>query len=142
MDLNDVAHAWHADGFVILPAFIPADELSAAASEVDLLFPSSAGFHDGTDPRAARFIGDEFAGIDTFPFASTAISLLTVNHCILDLAEMLLGDNDIHIYSAEPGRNTPARATTTRTCIATTSTTPSWCRARHQDLASWKCLSS
>jgi hypothetical protein len=68
---------------------------------VDLLFPSSAGFHDGTDPRAARFIGDEFAGVDTFPFASTAISLLTVSHSILDLAELLLGDSDIHIYSAE-----------------------------------------
>ena len=101
MDLKDAARAWQADGFVILPAFIPADELSAAAGELGLLFPTAAGFHDGTDPRAGRFIGDEFAGIDTFPFASTAISLLAVHPRILELAELLLDDGDIHIYSAE-----------------------------------------
>lgn len=91
--------------------------------ELDLLFPSSEGFHDGTDPRCERFIGDEFAGIDTFPFASTQISLLTVNHRILALAEALLAGGDM-------------------TCIATTSTTPSWCRARHRAAGSWRCSSS
>lgn len=101
MDLDEAARAWQTDGFAVLPAFIPADELSAAVNELDLLFPSAAGFHDGTDPRAQRFIGDEFAGIDAFPFVSTAISLLAVNHRVLDLAETLLEDHDIHLYSAE-----------------------------------------
>lgn len=98
---NDAAQAWQTDGFVILPGFLPAAELDAAVSELDLLFPSADGFHDGTDPRRERFIGDEFAGIDTFPFASTEISLLAVHHRILDLAETLLGDGDIHLYGAE-----------------------------------------
>jgi Phytanoyl-CoA dioxygenase (PhyH) len=101
MDLEDVALAWQTDGFVILPGFLPADELTSAVGELDLLFPSAEGFHDGTDPRRERFIGDEFAGIDTFPFASTEISLLAVNHRILELAEALLDDGDIHIYAAE-----------------------------------------
>ncbi|SNR80059.1 Phytanoyl-CoA dioxygenase (PhyH) [Actinomadura mexicana] len=96
-----MAPVWQTEGFVILPAFLPADELSAAVDELDLLFPSAAGFHDGTDPRAGRFIGDEFAGIDTFPFASTAINLLAVHQRILDLAELLLNDGDVHLYSAE-----------------------------------------
>jgi hypothetical protein len=87
MDLKKAARSWHTHGFVILPEFIPADELQSAVGELDLLFPSSEGFHDGTDPRRERFIGDEFAGIDTFPFASTEISLLAVNHRILALAE-------------------------------------------------------
>ena len=101
MDLDDAARAWRSDGFVILPGFIPADELESAVGELDLLFPSAAGFHDGVDPRRERFIGDEFAGIDTFPFASSEVSLLAVNHRILELAQALLDDGDVHLYAAE-----------------------------------------
>jgi hypothetical protein len=101
MDLGDAARAWQSDGFVILPGFLPADDLKRAAGELDVMFPSAEGFHDGTDPRRERFIGDEFDGIDTFPFASTEISLLAVNDRILDLAEALLDDTDIHLYGAE-----------------------------------------
>jgi hypothetical protein len=101
MDLNSAARAWQSDGFVILPGFLPAHEIGPAVRELNLLFPSADGFHDGTDPRRERFIGDEFAGIDTFPFASTEISLTAVNHHILALAEALLGDDDIHLYGAE-----------------------------------------
>ena len=101
MDHKDAAHALRSHGFVILPEFIPAGELRSAVDELGLMFPSPEGFHDGTDPRRERFIGDEFAGIDTFPFASTEISLLAVNHRFLALAEALLDDDDIHIYAAE-----------------------------------------
>jgi hypothetical protein len=101
MDLREAALAWQTDGFVILPGFIPGDELEPVTGELDLLFPSAEGFHDGTDPRRERFIGDEFAGIDTFPFAGTELSLLAVNHRVLSLAEALLDDTDIHLYAAE-----------------------------------------
>jgi Phytanoyl-CoA dioxygenase (PhyH) len=101
MELTDAARAWRADGFVILPGFIPVDQLAPAVDDLSLLFPSADGFHDGVDPRRERFLGDEFAGIDTFPFASTAISLLAVNHRLLHLAETLLGGSDIHLYTAE-----------------------------------------
>src|SRR3954447_17296886 len=100
MELQDAVRSWQTDGFAMLPAFISADELKPATSELELLFPSADGFHDGTDPRHERFIGDEFAGIDTFPFASTEISLLAVNRRILALAEALL-DDDVHLYGAE-----------------------------------------
>jgi hypothetical protein len=100
MDVEDATKAWQSDGFVVLPGFLPAEELTSAVQELDLLFPSAAGFHDGTDPRRARFVGDEFAGIDAFPFASTQISLLAVHHGILALAEALL-DDDVHLYGAE-----------------------------------------
>ncbi|TDC11854.1 hypothetical protein E1284_26520 [Actinomadura bangladeshensis] len=101
MDLESTVRDWRADGFVILPGFIPAEELTAAGSELGLLFPSAEGFHDGTDSRRGRFIGDEFAGIDTFPFASTEISLLAVHPRLLALAQALLGDSDVHLYAAE-----------------------------------------
>src|SRR4051812_6430181 len=61
MDLDDAVVAWRSDGFVILPGFLPAEELTCAVQDLDLLFPSADGFHDGTDPRHKRFIGDEFA---------------------------------------------------------------------------------
>jgi hypothetical protein len=101
MELQGAVRSWQTDGFAMLPAFISADELKPATSELELLFPSADGFHDGTDPRRERFLGDEFAGIDTFPFASTEISLLALHHRILTLAEALLEDNDIHMYGAE-----------------------------------------
>jgi hypothetical protein len=101
MDLTDAARAWRADGFVILPGFLPAEVLRPATAELDLMFPSAEGFHDGTDPRRERFVGDEFAGIDTFPFAGVEVSLLAVHERVLALAEALLEDQDIHLYGAE-----------------------------------------
>jgi hypothetical protein len=101
MSFDDAARAWQDDGFVMLPGFLPADEIAAAVRELDLLFPTAEGFHDGSDPRRERFIGDEFAGIDTFPFAGTEISLLAVNDRILALAEALLGEKDVQLYGAE-----------------------------------------
>ncbi|MFC4065949.1 phytanoyl-CoA dioxygenase family protein [Actinoplanes subglobosus] len=100
MDLKDATRTWLTEGFVILPGFLPAEDLAPAVQELDLMFPTADGFHDGTDPRRERFVGDEFAGIDTFPFASTRISLLAVHQRVLELAEALL-DADVHLYGAE-----------------------------------------
>jgi hypothetical protein len=36
-DLKEAAQSWREDGFVILPGFIPHDELKPAAGELDLL---------------------------------------------------------------------------------------------------------
>lgn len=64
------------------------------------MFPSASGFHDRTDPRRERFLGDQSSGIDYFPFASTEISLLAVHRRILDLAEALLGEG-VRLSGAE-----------------------------------------
>jgi hypothetical protein len=101
VDLNDAGQAWRTHGFVVLPGFIPADELAPAASELGQLFPSPDGFHDGSDARCERFLGDEFAGIDAFPFASVELSLLAVHPRLSRLAEALLEDHDVRLYSAE-----------------------------------------
>jgi hypothetical protein len=98
---GDTAHAWREDGFVILPGFIPEKELKPAVNELGLMFPSAEGFHDGPDPRRDRFAGDEFAGIDSFPFASTEVSLLAVHSRLVDLAETLLAEQDLRVYGAE-----------------------------------------
>jgi hypothetical protein len=101
MTASDPAVAWQADGFVVLPGFLPATDLAPAVAELGVMFPSADGFHDRTDPRHTRYRGDEFAGIDSFPFASAEISLLAVHDRLTGLAETLLAGTDIRIYSAE-----------------------------------------
>jgi len=51
--------------------------------------------------RNARFIGDEFDGIDAFPFASPALNRVPVSDALVTLATTLLGTDDIRLYSAE-----------------------------------------
>lgn len=102
MDMSEAAASWRSDGFVVLPGYVPAEELAAAQGELDMMFPSADDFHNRVDPnRNARFIGDEFAGIDSFPFASAELSLLAVNDRLVQLAVTLLKDDDLRIYSAE-----------------------------------------
>ncbi|WP_169437570.1 phytanoyl-CoA dioxygenase family protein [Longispora albida] len=101
MNFDDAARTWLDQGFVVLPGLIPAEELQPALSELGLMFPSAEGFHDETDPRRERFLADEFDGIDAFPFASTELSLLAVHPRLIALAGALLGDDDVHIHTAE-----------------------------------------
>lgn len=101
MDSHDTAQDWQTHGFVVLPGLIPIRELAPAVSELQLMFPSAEGFHGHSDPRYARYLDDEFAGIDSFPFRSVQVSLLAVHARLVQLAELLLQDDDIRIYSAE-----------------------------------------
>lgn len=101
MDLDTAAQEWQAHGFVILPGFIPAAELRPARKELPAMYPTAEGFHDGTDDRRHRFTEDEWAGIDSFPFLSTELSLLAVSDRVVDLAEALLAQQDLRISSAE-----------------------------------------
>lgn len=101
MDLTRIAQDWRQRGFAILPGYLPGEVLRPALAELELMFPTAAGFHDGTDPRRERFLGDEFAGIDGFPFTSTESSLLAVHDLVVDLATALLEADDLRIYSAE-----------------------------------------
>src|SRR6516164_11389722 len=101
MDLGRAAREWRAHGFVVLPGFVPAAELRPALEELPVMYPTAEGFHDGTDERRDRFTVDEWAGIDSFPFRSTELSLLAVSDRVIDLAENLLADSDLRISSAE-----------------------------------------
>jgi hypothetical protein len=101
VDLDRAAHEWETHGFAILPAFIPVAALTPALDELPVMYPTADGFHDGTDDRRDTFTTDEWAGINGFPFRSTELSLLAVNDRVIDLAETLLADKDLRLYSAE-----------------------------------------
>jgi len=101
VDLGRAAQEWRTHGFVILPGYVPPADLEPALGELSVMYPTAAGFHDGTDERRERFTADEWAGIDRFPFRSAEMSLLAVSDRVIDLAEALLADGDLRIYSAE-----------------------------------------
>lgn len=101
MDLGSAAQHWQTHGFVILPGFVPAAELKPALDELPTMYPTADGFHDRTDERRERFTADEWAGINSFPFASTELNLLAVSERVVGLAEALLADADLRITSAE-----------------------------------------
>ena len=101
MDLGRAAQEWQTHGFVILPGFVPAAELKPALDGLPAMYPTAAGFHDGTDERRDRFTADEWAGISAFPFLNTELSLLAVSDRVVGLAEALLADSDLRISSAE-----------------------------------------
>jgi len=101
VDLDSAAQAWQMHGFVILPGFVPAAELKPALEELPSMYPTAEGFHGGSDERRDRFTADEWAGIDSFPFRSTELSLLAVSDRVTDVAETLLADGDLRISSAE-----------------------------------------
>ena len=87
MDLVDAARDWRKNGFVVLPGYLPGEVLRPAITELDTMFPSPSGFHESGDPRRQRYVDDEFAGIDSFPFASTELCLLAVHDLLIRLAE-------------------------------------------------------
>lgn len=102
MDLDAARQSWIKDGFTILPGYLPTDDLDPAVGELELMFPSADDFHDAVDTeRNARFIGDEFNGIDSFPFASLALNRIPVCDALVSLATALLESPDIRLYSAE-----------------------------------------
>ncbi|MFI5836421.1 phytanoyl-CoA dioxygenase family protein [Micromonospora sp. NPDC051300] len=96
-----VRDAWESDGFVVLPGYLPATDLAPALDELGSMFPSPEGFHDGTDPRRDRYLGDEFAGIQGFPFESVELSLLATGDRLVGLARALLRTDDLRVSSAE-----------------------------------------
>jgi hypothetical protein len=101
VDVDVAVRAWRQDGFVILPAYTPATDLVAAVAGLPMLYPTAEEYHHRVDPDRNRRFDDEFGGIDDFPFASTAVSLLAVHPLLIDLAECLLGTADLRVYSIE-----------------------------------------
>jgi hypothetical protein len=67
---------WNTDGFVALPAYLSANQLSSAIAELHLMFPSADEFHRQPGAEDHARFNDEFGGIDDFPFQSTELSLV------------------------------------------------------------------
>ncbi len=101
MATHDAEQAWDDDGFVVLKSLLSAAELAPALAELPLLYPTAEEFHGNVDAgRRARF-ADEFGGIDSFPFVSVELSLLSVHSELVALAASLLRTDQLRVYSIE-----------------------------------------
>jgi len=97
----DPASAFGEDGFAILPGYLTPDDMGPALRELAAVFPTADQFHDNVEPERNERFRDEFGGIVDFPFGSPELSLLAVHPRLVDLAEQLLGDEDLRVYSIE-----------------------------------------
>jgi len=95
-DIDAAVRAWSEAGYAILPTYIPVEDLAPGVAEISMLYPT-ADYHDQVNPDRNQRFGDEFGGIDDFPFASTALSLLAVHPRLIDLAERLLCTDDLRV---------------------------------------------
>ncbi|MGH9210625.1 MAG: phytanoyl-CoA dioxygenase family protein [Acidimicrobiales bacterium] len=101
MPTSEIRSAFDREGFVILPALLEPDEIRDAVADLPSEFPTADEFHSDVEPqRNARF-RDEFGGITSFPAGSTPLNLLSVHPRLIDLAAVLLGDDDLRSYSIE-----------------------------------------
>lgn len=87
-------------GFVVIPGFIPADELAEAQDALWQVFPRPEAYF--ADPEAHRGLGkSQFAGIRHFPYNIPIFDRLCVLPGLVDAAERFLGGPDIDLYKIE-----------------------------------------
>ena len=92
--------AWDEDGWCVLPRAIPAEEIARTENALGHLFPSGADY-DASAPDAQStpwWTWD--APWPEFPFHSRSLNALVVHDVLIDLAEQLLGTDDLRIYLA------------------------------------------
>ncbi len=91
-------HQWHTDGWCLLEDVFTAEEIAAATEAVAAVFPTV---------EAVRAAKDSPDGADTvrwdvkkpvFPFESMALNRLFLHDALIDLAQELLGTEDVRLY--------------------------------------------
>jgi hypothetical protein len=90
---------WHTDGWCVLEGLIPPDDLAAAQRDLADLFPSAERVAAGrSDGRGGAFDISWDSSKPLFPFEGTGFNRLVVHDALLDLAEDLLGTEQVRLY--------------------------------------------
>ena len=87
-------------GFTIVEGFLAPDELRAAQEALWLHFPKPAEYF-GDPAGHPRFEGDQFGGVEEFPYRSWDVNRLAFHPDLVDAAERFLGTVDLHLYKVE-----------------------------------------
>lgn len=102
MDAAEAAAHWVEHGYAFLPGYLTAGEIAAARAELHDTFPTASEFHDDVDPaRNDRFRGDQFGGIDSFPFGGMELCLLAGHPKLVAFAGAILETDDVRLYGCE-----------------------------------------
>ena len=92
--------SWEEDGWCVLPRAIPADRLGPAQAALARLFPTAEDMSAG----GAGDEGERWRSWDAawpeFPFRSRSLNNIVVSDVMIDLAEDLLGTDDVRMYLA------------------------------------------
>src|SRR5476649_2579350 len=92
---------WDTAGWCVIEEVIPPDVLTAAQRSLPGVFPTAEEFADGTDPdRSAEFLTERGAPRPQFPFEQAALNQVALHDAVLDLAQTMLGIDDIRLYQA------------------------------------------
>jgi hypothetical protein len=87
-------------GFCLIEGFLAPDELRAARQALWLHFPRPEEFF--ADPlRYPEYHGDQFGGVQEFPYKSWDLNHLAFHPDLVDAAERYLGTTELHLYKVE-----------------------------------------
>jgi hypothetical protein len=99
MSLGSYRAAWEEDGWCLIPAAVPVEDLDRAQRAIRHLFPTAEEMDSGvsnerTDPWRSTFD----AKWPEFPYRSSTLNRLTVHPVVLELATTFLGTDDLRLY--------------------------------------------
>jgi ectoine hydroxylase-related dioxygenase (phytanoyl-CoA dioxygenase family) len=87
-------------GFTVVEGFLAPDELKAAQEALWLHYPRPEEYF--ADPvKHAALAGDQFAGVEEFPYRSWDLNRLAFHPDLVDAAERFLETTDLHLYKVE-----------------------------------------
>ena len=88
------------DGFALVEGFLAPDEFQNARQALWLHFPTPDEYF--ADPaRHSEYAGDQFAGVEEFPYRSWDLNRLAIHPDLVEAAERYLGTTDLHLYKIE-----------------------------------------
>ena len=93
----ELKERWDVDGWCVVREAIPAATLAPAQEAVRLLFPTPAEMVERRGPDAAKWHTWD-APWPEFPFHSSRLNALVLHDRVVDLAEGLLGTDDLALY--------------------------------------------
>jgi ectoine hydroxylase-related dioxygenase (phytanoyl-CoA dioxygenase family) len=92
--------SWEQDGWLILERAVPEVDLSAAQNALTKLFPSAAEMASGREDDGLAKWRTWDASWPEFPFRSRSLNRLVLGDAMIDLAQDLLGTDDVRMYAA------------------------------------------
>ena len=94
--LQEVRHR----GFVLLEGFLSREELEAAQEALWLHYPKPEEYFAHPE-RYPQFAGNQFAGVEEFPYRSWDLNHLAFHPDLVDTVERYLGSCELHLYKVE-----------------------------------------
>ena len=88
------------NGFALVEGFLAPDELRSAQQALWRHFPTPDEYF--ADPaRRSEYAGDQFAGVEEFPYRSWDLNHLAFHRDLVEAAERYLRTTDLHLYKIE-----------------------------------------